>query len=168
MAKRAYSVANHARANDADRAQRAREPRKTHEADRLARQGRRERYPGGVRASGRETTRRYRALKNRAPSPHFTEAEFVEKCELLGGVCIYCGESKPLTADHNIPLSRRELWPVSPRSVDDITNIVPACQSCNGSKGDKTAAEYIAWRAAQNLAGVDGMRNTESRDKIAA
>ena len=51
------------------------------------------------------------------------------------GCCAYCGESKPLTRDHKIPITRG--------GTDDITNIVPACMRCNSRKGTRTAREYL-------------------------
>lgn len=41
--------------------------------------------------------------------------------------CAYCGEKKPLTQDHVIPVSKG--------GAHTASNIVPACQSCNSSKG---------------------------------
>lgn len=62
--------------------------------------------------------------------------EWREKCALLGNVCIYCGEAKPLTRDHDVPLTRG--------GTDDIANLLPACKSCNSRKGTRTAREYLA------------------------
>jgi 5-methylcytosine-specific restriction endonuclease McrA len=64
-----------------------------------------------------------------------TLAEWREKCALLGNVCFYCGEAKPLTIEHKVPLVRG--------GSDDIANIVPACGSCNSKKGRRTAREYV-------------------------
>ncbi len=71
-------------------------------------------------------------------SSSFTAAEFREKCSLLGNVCFYCGESRKLGPDHKLPLARG--------GSNDITNIVPACVSCNHHKSTRTAQEYIAVR----------------------
>lgn len=50
-------------------------------------------------------------------------------------VCVYCGG--PFEhVDHVVPTTRG--------GTDDPTNLVPACTSCNTSKGDKLLAE---WRA---------------------
>lgn len=81
--------------------------------------------------------RRARALGN---GGSHTTREWIEKCALLGNVCIYCGEARPLTRDHKVPLSRG--------GTDDIGNITPACRSCNTRKGTLTAPEFIALRAA--------------------
>lgn len=48
--------------------------------------------------------------------------------------CIYCGATENLTFDHLIPQSEG--------GPDIISNQVPACQSCNSSKG---ARDVIAW-----------------------
>lgn len=57
-----------------------------------------------------------------------------------GGYCFYCG-SKPdrLTVDHIVPLSRG--------GHDTIGNRIPACLSCNSSKGAKT---FMEWRMTGN------------------
>lgn len=65
--------------------------------------------------------------------------EWLDKCALLGNVCIYCGEAKPLTVDHKIPLTRG--------GTNNIENIVPACASCNSRKGTKTAREFLGLSA---------------------
>jgi len=43
--------------------------------------------------------------------------------------CVYCGENKPLTMDHIIPLSKG--------GTLTKNNIVPACVSCNSIKGNR-------------------------------
>lgn len=64
--------------------------------------------------------------------------------------CAYCKEQKPLTRDHIVALSRG--------GTNDISNILPACLSCNSSKGTKTLDE---WRqVCKNLplyAGSEGL-----------
>lgn len=47
--------------------------------------------------------------------------------------CAYCGAKVTLVPEHIIPQSK--LGEVSPGKVDLIENIVPACSSCNTSKG---------------------------------
>ena len=70
----------------------------------------------------------------------YTTAEWRDKIALHAGCCIYCGRSdRPLTADHNVPLSRG--------GSNDILNILPSCGPCNYRKGAKTAREYIALQA---------------------
>lgn len=50
------------------------------------------------------------------------------------GVCIYCKEETETTFDHVIPLAQG--------GADNISNQVPACQSCNSSKSDQDVIEW--------------------------
>ena len=77
----------------------------------------------------RQICRRRRARKLGADGNH-TFAEFLTLCRTVGFRCLACGEKKPLTEDHIIPLLLG--------GSDDISNIQPLCQSCNSSKGTKT------------------------------
>lgn len=52
--------------------------------------------------------------------------------------CIYCGAEENITFDHLIP--RSEGGP------DIISNQVPACQSCNSSKGSRDVIEWFQER----------------------
>ena len=56
----------------------------------------------------------------------FTADEWQSLCEFYGNRCLCCGESKPLTVDHVIPLSKG--------GVNSIDNIQPLCYSCNSRK----------------------------------
>lgn len=76
--------------------------------------------------------RRLRKLTN---GGSHTLAERQEKFARLGNVCYYCGDAKRLTVDHDIPLVRG--------GTDDISNILPACKSCNSRKRTLTAEEFI-------------------------
>ena len=71
----------------------------------------------------------------------FTAEEWLALCDWFGNVCLKCGESKPLCADHVTPLSRG--------GSNTIDNIQPLCRSCNSVKCDKT----IDYRAPNMLAG---------------
>ena len=51
--------------------------------------------------------------------------------------CVYCGKPAD-TFDHVIPKRRG--------GTDDPSNLVPACRSCNASKGSRTLSEWIAWQ----------------------
>ena len=53
----------------------------------------------------------------------------------FGNCCAYCGGNKRMTIDHVVPLSRG--------GEHDITNIVPACQSCNSAKGCRFMSEWV-------------------------
>lgn len=85
--------------------------------------------------------RQRRRAKKRDAAGDFTAAEWKAKLEYYGYRCRYCGINKNdtpegwLEADHAIPLSRG--------GTNFISNIVPACKSCNCSKGTKTFKEYL-------------------------
>jgi hypothetical protein len=49
--------------------------------------------------------------------------------------CVYCGEIKPLTKDHIIPLSK------GGNHVKE--NILPACRSCNSKKNNKPVLQQL-------------------------
>ena len=56
------------------------------------------------------------------------------------GMCVYCKVASGKTMDHVIPLSRG--------GPHDAANVVPACRSCNSSKGSSTLEEWAARRKA--------------------
>lgn len=84
------------------------------------------------RRSQRKATDRSR--RRGAPGKH-TMAEWLEKCDLFGQSCAYCGEARKLTRDHKIPITRG--------GTDNIVNIVPACKSCNSAKHNSTVEEFL-------------------------
>lgn len=88
-------------------------------------------------SASRSANRRARKL---AAEGRYSPQEWLDKCALLGNVCVYCGEAKRLEADHKVPISRG--------GSNDITNIVPACRSCNARKSTKTAREFLGLVAA--------------------
>lgn len=77
--------------------------------------------------------------RRRGNGGHHTLAEWRAKCAAYNHRCAYCCEEKPLTRDHDLPLSRG--------GTDDIANIIPACRLCNSKKRHRTAAEYLALTA---------------------
>ncbi|MGX8904241.1 HNH endonuclease [Streptomyces netropsis] len=54
--------------------------------------------------------------------------------EANGGCCTYCSSGVAEGIDHVIPTSEG--------GRDDVTNIVPACRSCNSSKRDRTVRQW--------------------------
>lgn len=72
-----------------------------------------------------------------------TQRQWEGKFFRCGMECYYCRVPLTLqvaTKDHLTPLSRG--------GADLISNIVPACFDCNRIKGDQTAQEFFAARAA--------------------
>jgi 5-methylcytosine-specific restriction endonuclease McrA len=59
----------------------------------------------------------------------YTAKEFSELCKLFDYKCACCGEKKPLTVDHIIPIKHG--------GANIIENIQPLCQSCNSKKHTK-------------------------------
>jgi hypothetical protein len=50
------------------------------------------------------------------------------------GVCTYCNQEAETTFDHIVP--------VASDGLNEIKNMVPACQSCNSSKSDRNILEW--------------------------
>lgn len=75
------------------------------------------------------SVRRYRA-RLVATGVHHTAEEWAALCARYDYRCLACGERKPLTKDHIIPLSRG--------GSDQIDNIQPLCKPCNTRKGFET------------------------------
>lgn len=73
----------------------------------------------------------YRARKRGVGGSH-TTAEWEKLKGLYKNCCAYCGKIEPLHRDHIIPLI------LGDASSNNISNIIPACRSCNSSKGTKT------------------------------
>lgn len=71
---------------------------------------------------------------------NYTAEEWQEKEKEFSYSCAYCGSSALLTCDHIIPLSK------GGRNI--ISNIVPACLSCNSSKN---ASDIIEWYTKQDF-----------------
>jgi 5-methylcytosine-specific restriction endonuclease McrA len=55
--------------------------------------------------------------------------EWIELCAHYDNRCLKCGERKPLTLDHVIPLSKG--------GTNTIDNCQPLCKSCNSGKKDR-------------------------------
>lgn len=76
---------------------------------------------------------RRRARKLSAPGAGVTKEQWAQLLEAYNHLCAYCGASSILEQDHVVPLSCG--------GSHDISNIVPACRSCNARKNDKTPEE---------------------------
>lgn len=78
----------------------------------------------------------YRQYNSRLGRGRLYRLEWETIVENFGYVCAYCGSGGPLEVDHFLPISQG--------GANDITNFVPACRSCNASKGDMPPTEFLA------------------------
>lgn len=82
----------------------------------------------------------------------YTYTEWRETVIFFGGTCCYCGRTmrkgETLTRDHLVPFSEG--------GKTEQGNVVPACKSCNSSKGDK---EWRDWYMKQDMFSQDRMNN---------
>ncbi len=89
-------------------------------------------------ASHRE---RRRSLQKKQIGGTHTKLDFLDLCAAYLWGCAYCGKSltiKTATEDHVVSLSCG--------GSDDISNIAPACLSCNCSKNNMPADVFVAKR----------------------
>lgn len=77
---------------------------------------------------------RRRAKIKAACAVPYTAKQVKERFKQFGNQCVYCLTRKTLTVDHFFPLSKG--------GIDALKNLVPACRSCNSSKGDR---DPITW-----------------------
>ena len=61
-----------------------------------------------------------------------------------GPACVYCGSTSDLTVDHVVPLSRWREFGLKRRVLDNKSNQVLACRSCNAEKGNLSPSEWFA------------------------
>jgi len=79
--------------------------------------------------------------------------QFVSRTPTVFGKyrCVYCGKRikpKDMRVDHVIPIaavqeSKRARRLLHGKNVNDLTNLVPACEVCNAEKGDSFS---VIWR----------------------
>ena len=122
-AAKAWNEANPDRHRDNIRAWRAENPDRVADIQRKAHHRRRARLAG-------------------SNSPGVTREEWAETVEAFGGQCAYC--PRPATTiDHIEPIARGGL--------DAPENVVPACRSCNSSKGAKPLLIWWLHRSKREL-----------------
>lgn len=71
-----------------------------------------------------------RQNRQRMSEGSYTIQQWCALCTRYGNRCVCCGETKPLAADHIVPVSKN--------GTSYISNIQPLCRECNSSKGTLT------------------------------
>ena len=73
-----------------------------------------------------------------------TQAEWLDRLAEFNDHCAYC--LRPMNDTHLDPQEHTEehMLPVSKGGSHDITNIVPACRSCNARKGTLSLLQLVA------------------------
>jgi 5-methylcytosine-specific restriction endonuclease McrA len=94
--------------------------------------------PLGLAAAARSNNKRKR-MKDATIST-LTVQQWEELQRTYKYRCVYCGEKKPLTQDHIIPLSKG--------GNHMKENVIPACRSCNAKKSNHLMLNSILVQAA--------------------
>lgn len=131
-----------ARYRSSERAKEAQREWQRQNPERLAAYNRKWRTSNRVAAS--LNVRRCFARKRGAETCVFTKNDWLRMQRRFDFKCFYCGEVKPLTQDHLIPLARG--------GRHSIGNLVPACQQCNSSKNDRLLVEWKFGRKRRKVA----------------
>lgn len=80
-----------------------------------------------------------RRARIKGTNTSFTPTEWRALCDQYGNRCLCCGEAKPLTPDHVVPISCG--------GSNAIDNIQPLCLECNLRKNAKTIDYRLGWNA---------------------
>lgn len=137
--KKAYSDSKRGKALQKSRAKRHYEANKQDYIDRATAWGKenpeyiRERA-AKYRHENRERCRQ-QVRKRRSGAGSFSTPKWKSRLEYYGERCVYCGSAERIEIEHRIPLSRG--------GTNQPANLVPACKSCNCSKGTLTEREYL-------------------------
>ncbi len=139
---RAYSAAHRAESNARRIAAKVAEPAKYTAANQRYYRENREAVQARIeawRVQNLERKRGYlrqRRARLRGDAGHVTVAEWQGVLAAYHHRCAYCGASGPLEQDHVIPVVRG--------GRHAIHNVVPACRSCNATKGDRAPLKAVA------------------------
>lgn len=89
-------------------------------------------------------SQRRRTAKRALPAT-FTQQDWDSTLDHFNSCCAYCG-NPPSLFDRHLVLHQEHFTPLSQGGGYTPDNIIPACQSCNFSKGDKKAEEWLIER----------------------
>lgn len=135
LKSRVYRAANREKLNAIQRERRKKNP----EYQRLRHLAYIRKYP----EKNRHNSLKYYNRK-RGAEGSFTLSEWRALLARYDHKCAYCGKpitGRDATRDHKIPLSRG--------GAGDISNIVPACRSCNSAKHTRTHEEFKPSRSGE-------------------
>jgi 5-methylcytosine-specific restriction endonuclease McrA len=76
-----------------------------------------------------------RAQMEKSGGDGVTLKQWRQTKEEYNNLCAYCNQKKPLSMDHIVPVSKG--------GIHDVSNIVPACRSCNSKKGNKSLLIFL-------------------------
>lgn len=97
---------------------------------------------------------RARRHKRRGNGGSFTPQEWKNLCNMFGNICLDCGENKPLTVDHIIPITLG--------GTSYIHNIQPLCLSCNSRKSDQAIDYRLKWKEIErHIVNIDMLRSVQ-------
>ena len=105
--------------------------------------------PNSNLIKNRLSTIRYEISKSLTQGPTIPAVNVEQRKTILAldGICEYCRINKARTLDHLNPLIQKG-YPSS--YCGDEWNMIPACSSCNSSKGCSTIIEWLSSKAKQN------------------
>ncbi len=130
----AWGKANPAARNTIRKRHRSKKGEHYRAAGRAHDKARRERNSERFRCGRKLAEQRRRARRVQAPvADPITPENWLARLALFSGFCAYCDQPAE-QMDHVIPLRRG--------GAHDIFNVVPACKSCNSSKGSKDPLEW--------------------------
>ena len=92
---------------------------------------RNQRWAKNNRTYGRLKRSRYRAKKRLALINDFTIEQWIRLQEIYNHCCAYCGKKK------KGKLEQEHITAISKGGSHTLSNIVPACRSCNARKGNR-------------------------------
>lgn len=92
----------------------------------------------------------------------FTDVEWAECLRFFDNKCCYCGMGGEMQQEHFIPVSKGGGY--------EVTNILPACPSCNASKNNKEYSEWYvshpAYSAERHRRILEYFENVSSRRRL--
>lgn len=94
--------------------------------------------PEARQANQLNDKRRRRAKKSNCVAISYTSQQLQDRFSIFNNCCAYCFERENLTVDHFIPINSG--------GADALYNLVPACRSCNSSKGAKDPITWMRGR----------------------